>query len=70
MNPPFNIESVKVDGNDMVKITVGEQVLMFTTEDAFAFSEAVHDVAALPSVRQHIDNVFDSWGNGDDGGTC
>ena len=64
------VDNVEVDGTNMVKIVVGAETLMLTIEQAFGFANIVRICAELPGALNHIDAVFDSWGDGYDGGTC
>jgi hypothetical protein len=57
----FTIKNEKINGVDMVRITVTGDLLL-TIEEAYEFSEAVLNVAELPAFEEHIDEVFDNWG--------
>jgi hypothetical protein len=65
----IDIDHTTVDGVDMVKITVGDETLMLTLQEARAVSECIENMANYGSAVDHINAVFDNWG-GDDGGTC
>ena len=64
----FNIENVVVNNENIVRLTIGGQVLDLSIEDAFNLSESIEIAADRPGFESYIDEVFDNWGN--EGGTC
>lgn len=60
----FKTESVKVDGNEMVKLTINGQEFVFDLDTADRMGQSLTMMAELPGQLEHIDQVFDGWGNG------
>lgn len=71
-NPEYNVELVTKDDESFVKITVGSEVLEFSIDEAYAFSDVIVNVANQPAFEAHVDQALDGWGQPGwtDGGTC
>jgi antitoxin component of MazEF toxin-antitoxin module len=64
----LQLENVKENGVDMVSIKLGNESLMLTIAQTYQLAEIIENYAGMPASLDHINDVFDNWGN--DGGTC
>lgn len=64
----LTLDNETVDGANMVRITLGTESILVSTGYAYQIAAAIRNTADLPAAMEHIDAVFDGWG--DDGGTC
>ena len=48
----------------MVKLTINGQEFVFDLDTADRMGQSLTMMAELPGQLEHIDQVFDGWGNG------
>lgn len=59
-----------VDGENMIRISMGTESMLVSVAYARQIAEYIKNTANLTEELKHIDNVFDNWNSGYDGGTC
>ena len=66
------VDNIKENGVDMVTVSIGKETLTLTIDQAYGFAQIMETAASLPAALNHIDNVFEGWGDEgwSDGGTC
>jgi hypothetical protein len=74
-NPTYNIERIKPENSEeevMIKITIGDQSLLLTEDQAFEFSDIIEGHASMGDFEDHVDHALNGWGspNWTDGSTC